>query len=1436
MAKATNLWDSDFFGQLQNQAYGYFFPMGPFFWVLEQLHLPAWARIGLWNAFLLNAAFLGTFLVAQRLVRLGPNAALFAGLAYALSPRMVTMIGPVSSEVMPMAALPWILLPLCARKLRDRPLLGAMLSALAVALAGGVNAVATLAVLIVPGLYLVTRQRTWKNVTRLAVWAASVVVVCFWWAGPLLLLGKYSPPFLDWIESSAVTTGVTNSVNVVRGTSQWAAFIAGSGGPSWPAGHFLATASVSVAATLIVAALALIGLVWLKTPEKPFVVLCCVVGFVCVSVGHVHSLNAATAEPLRSWLDHGGAPFRNVHKFDPVLRLPLCLGLGALWVNTWPPAARTVWRHVLTGRLTPQHSTHALAVIAVAATALPFVAGGAAARGGFTKIPHSWQQAGDYLSQYPNQRALVVPSSPFGSYVWGFPRDEPFQVVAQSPWAVRDVVPLSSAGNIRLLDAVDGVLASGRGHEGLAAALAASGTSRLVVRNDLAWKNAQLTRPEVVRATLAASVGIEFAAGFGRPTDVDSEVFANLPTQQKLYPVEIWQVTQPAPRAQAYLAKHTLSGAAAETKVISASSNWVRSRPLITSSANTALVTDTNQRREHYFPRTTKAYGSVLAADQPFQESRAAHDYRPPELAALAQTTSQLTGVRAVTASSSAAQVNAFFLRDRSATPAAALDGDTASRWLSGGVSGPLRQWWQVDFDKPTTVPAFTIQWADPRQSQVRNLVLPTKVTIVTNHAKHRATVDQQSAQTKVDLGKKPISSLRIVIDEAVQSAAQHLVGIRELSIPAKARSGLVIPPHKTLTPHSTSTVVSLHADIGGVAGCTEVEQKPLCDASIQDPGSETVHFDRTFTTSQKTSAPAQGSAIVTNPHALSRHVYPKAATVVSAVSSTASQHPWVSGAAAVDGTPNTAWMPAANDDKPTITLTLPKPQKVTTIELLTRRTPEAAAGTAAALDVQPAIATITTDTGQSQETPISNGRADVEFSKPVKELTVSITAGRVLSPDTKPVNAFGRPFHLSEIKVFDQKQDVTPRVDSPQTITLGCDAGLDVTVDGKAYRYGITAPTWQLLGGQKVHISWCTQQPPSLASGEHVVSSTRHLGVSLAEITWVPAATTVQRKKTGAESSQAQPSTSESSKAGVAETKNQATSLTVPMNIKTWSATRREIELKAPADSGEVILKVAENRNAGWAARTSDGQELAPVLVDGWAQGWIVPAGTSGTVTLVFEPATAYRLFLTSGGLAVLVFALVCLVLSLRRHTAGEGEEPLASGGHSRSDIDRLSAICLVLTVVVVGVGLILNWVAALVCAVAMGGVVLLGKSAPLARSATTQQHESPQHGAQQAASQPALLIGWVYARWQLVVTSCVVAAFGAVTIALLVSSFSVAAVSLWAHLVITLSVFLVAASDGVSQLHRWTFHKNVEAIGRQDGHHTHDGQNWHETASKDG
>ncbi|MCU7728045.1 alpha-(1-_3)-arabinofuranosyltransferase family protein [Actinoplanes sp. KI2] len=371
LARALHAWDpAGNFGQMQNQAYGYLWPMGPFFALGKLIGVPEWAVQRLWWALLLCTAFTGVVLLAGRLGIGTPAARLAGGLVFALCPRILSELGPVSVEVWPSAVAPWVLLPLVA--LTDRPLSGCRrpvahsgsadvpvqrrrwlrvfahsgsadfpvqrrrlvravaLSGLAVATAGGVNATAVLAVLPLPLLWLLTvRPLRWR-LTVAAAWGIAVACATAWWVVPLLLLGRYSPPFLNYIETAATTTRTTDVVSTARGASHWLAYLGTAYGPTWPTGWRLATEALPVVATMVIAGLGLAGLARRGMPHRRFLIAAALTGVAAVGFGHLSGVPGLDAVSAHAWLDAAGAPLRNLHKFDVLLRLPLALGLTHL--------------------------------------------------------------------------------------------------------------------------------------------------------------------------------------------------------------------------------------------------------------------------------------------------------------------------------------------------------------------------------------------------------------------------------------------------------------------------------------------------------------------------------------------------------------------------------------------------------------------------------------------------------------------------------------------------------------------------------------------------------------------------------------------------------------------------------------------------------------------------------------------------------------------------------------------------------------------------------------------------------------------------------------------------------------------------------------------------------------------------------------------------
>src|SRR5262249_4086662 len=325
--------------------------------------------------------------------------------------------------------------------------------------AGGVTAAATLAVLPVPALWLLTRERGPRRRALMSWWVLAVVLACAWWLIPLVLLGKYSPPFLDWIESSSTTTLPTSLVASLRGVDHWESYL---GANVWPAGWIFASAPATILATVAVAAVGLAGLAARRLPNRVFLWATLLLGLVLVTAGHAATVGPPGAATVRDWLDGPLVASRNVHKFAPLIRLPLAIGVG--WALAAVRLPRRVGLRVSSLRLRlPLRALGAVAAVAVGLVAIsPALTNHLVSSQRITTEPGWWRETAGWLAAHGNgARALVVPGSASPAYVWGGTVDNALQPVATTPWTTRDSVPLTQAGYIRLLDAIEQTLASG---------------------------------------------------------------------------------------------------------------------------------------------------------------------------------------------------------------------------------------------------------------------------------------------------------------------------------------------------------------------------------------------------------------------------------------------------------------------------------------------------------------------------------------------------------------------------------------------------------------------------------------------------------------------------------------------------------------------------------------------------------------------------------------------------------------------------------------------------------------------------------------------------------------------------------------------------------------------------------------------------------------
>jgi arabinofuranan 3-O-arabinosyltransferase len=1323
LARATNLWNSDLpFGQAQNQAYGYLFPHGTFFVVGHLLGLPGWITQRLWWALLVSVGFWGLLRVAEALGIGSPASRVIGAAAYALSPRVLTTLGSISSETLPMMLAPWVLLftilALRAEANRSVRALAAQ-AGLAVALMGAVNAIATLAGCLPAVIWWACHRpnRLWWRYT--AWWLLALCLAMLWWIVALGLLRNVSPPFLDFIESSGVTTQWTSLVEMLRGTDSWTPFVA----PTATAGAQLVTGSAAILGTCLVAAAGLAGLASPGMPARGRLVTMLLVGVVLMAAGYSGGLGSPLAHQVQAFLDAGGAPLRNVHKLELVIRIPVVLGIAQLMGRIPLPGSApvSVWLRAFAH---PERDKRVAAAIVVltalmVSTSLAWT-GRLTPPGTFSAIPRYWHEAADWLSEHNTGtpapgRVLVVPGAPFATQVWGTSHDEPLQVLGSSPWGVRDSIPLTPPQTIRALDSVQRLLAAGRPSVGLADTLARQGISYMVLRNDLDPEMSHSARPILLHRAIDGSPRLKKVAQFGAP--VGPGTLAGFVADSGLRPrypaVEIYQVA----------AGDSLGGAGnlgapyfADTDQLSRVDGGPEALlrlderrrllggpplgpVLMTADTRSAglpapvvTVTDTPVARETDYGRVDQHSSAIRVTGDARHTYNRVPDYPLPGADTVL---GAWTGGR-ITVSSSSSDSTAMPDVAPATSPTAAIDGDSATAWVSSALQSAVGQWLQVDFDHPVTNAAITITpSATAVGAQVRRIVIDT----VNGSTTLRFDEAGKPLTAALPYGETPW--VRITAAGTDDGSAGVQFGITDLSITQYDASGFAHPVnlrHTVLVPGPPQGAAIAGWDLGsellGRPGCAPAPDSVRCAASMALAPEEPVNFSRTLTVPAPVSVtpmlwvrPRQG---------------PKLADLIAEPNTTRAQgdsdtvDTLGSAYAATDGDPATAWTApqrvVQHKTPPTLTLTLPRPTEVAGLRLVPSRS---------ALPAHPTMVAVNLGDGpQVRELkPGGEGAGQAQTLSLKPRVTDSVTISLLEWEDVIDRNALGfdqlKPPGLAEIAALGADGNPIAPADASRNrireITVDCDHGPVIAVAGRFVHTWIRTTVGALLDGEPAAALPCDRDPIALPAGQQ-------------ELLISPGAAFVVDG--------AQLSTP-----NAAELPTASGPSPVRAHTGAWGPSRREVQ--APASATSRVLVIPESINPGWVARTSTGTRLTPVAVNGWQQGWVVPAGDPGTITLTFASNSLYRAGLAVGLALLPLLALLALWRTRRERADDAPAQPWASGAWAAVAVLAAGAVIAgPAGVVVVGAALGLRcalrdrqrWRESVTVGLSAGGLILAG------------------------------------------------------------------------------------------------------------------------------
>jgi arabinofuranan 3-O-arabinosyltransferase len=1278
LRQAVSMWNPNVaLGTVTHQNIGYLLPMGPFFWLFSVMHVPVWVAQRLWLGSILFAAAAGVLYLCRLLAVEGVGR-IVAGVAYSLSPYVMQYAGRISVILLPFCGLPWMV-AFVVLALRRPGWRYPALFAVVAALVSGINASSVVYVAAAPLLWLPYAVLVLREATGRAAWrlAAQVVVLSLltslWWIAGLAVEGLFGLDILKYTETAEAASSAAASSEVIRGLGYWYFYNGDRVGPWTQSSVELTTRSWLLAFSYAVPIGAFLSAALTRWRERAYFVLLVLVGLV-LSVGP-HPFQSPT--PLGA-LDKAfisrttvGLALRSTDRATPlvVLGLAMLLGAGVSAVADRLP------RLGLWGGWTA-------AAVAVAANA-PLL-GGQTVISQFSqpaRPPSYVSAAAHYLDATGGKtRVYGMPGDDFAAYRYGDTVDPIWVGLIDRPFATREQLIQGSMPTANFLYALDGPLQQGTmDWRALAPMARLMSAGDVLVDYDEQFERYDSPRPTLLQHELAAiPPGLGRPIGFGRPRRNVSrlpmldETYFGLPPRTKTpAPVAIYPLRDPLAILRADSLRDPVIVAGDNVGVADAADvGLLRGEPTIlfsgtldTSRALAAqvfrhpaqlVVTDTNRKQAFEwnslaentgYTETAAERASAFVADDPGFDMF-------PGAPVSSMTTSVLPGVASVTASSYG---TADTLRSEF-RPANAIDGDLRTAWETEGTgdSPIVGQWWQVSAHRSLTADRLRlVQPQFERNAGWLTNQWVTRVTVTFDGSRPvTARLGPKSRQPEgqiVAFSPRSFRTVRVRIDETnlthdhPQPVGSSLVGFAEIDVGDIHTAQVIAMPTDLLNhvgPAFLRDRLTLIMTRDRVAPVP-----PRSDPEV----SMVRQFLLPATRSFALVATGRLSNLVPD-NVIDTLVGRTNPLVESATSS--SRMPGdlqATASATLDAHGGTVWMPglgkaAVENSWLSYRFRHPITVRRLTLEIVSDaehsrpRQILVSDGGVARRVVLPFISVT--------KKPGSLTRVPVDFA-PVSGDHLRITFERVavrqtLSYETSLETAL--PIGIATVSIPGVPLD---RLGSQ--IPTRCRSDL-LRLDGRPVPIAVSGATEAALGGGGLRISLCgTAAGLRLGPGLHILraadGAVTGLDIDQLALDSAPGGSPMAEPGNGLLAPAAMPSTPAPT-----------------VTVETSSAT--SIRLRVTHALSPFLLVLGESLDKGWHASVN-GQGLGqPVLVDGFANGWMVTAGMihgrsrALAVTLTFAPQAWVDVALAISSLALLACLGIVLASMLRprrrrRHSA---------------------------------------------------------------------------------------------------------------------------------------------------------------------------------------
>lgn len=1270
LSRAPWMWDaSTGFGTVSHQTIGYLFPMGPWFWLFDRLGAPDWVAHRLWLATILFAAGAG-FLFLLRTLRDSSwtpamsTAATAAALVYMLTPYTLQYASRLSALLLPWAGLPWMV-ALAQRALRTGGWRHPAAFALVVTTIGSVNATALLLAGLGPLLWVafatwvhreVSPRQAAATVARIGVLTSACSL---WWVAGLMIQGGYGVDVLRYSETLSTVASTSIASEVLRGLGYWFFYGGDKLGPWTEQGPRYMSVVWLLAASFAVPALGIAAAALARWRYRAFAVTLVVLG-TATSVG---------AYPYGSPMPAGALFKRFAESSSAGLAMrstPRAVPLGVLGL-----ALATIAALAGLARRRPRAATVTSALVAVVAVvAMQPLFGGAFLSENLLRdedVPRYWQEAAAHLDAQPHDtRVLELPGIDFAAYRWGQTVDPITPGMIDRPYAARELIPQGSAATADLLNALDRRLQEGLFQPAAVAPVARlMGVGDVVLRSDLQYERFRTARPRQTWALFFPSPpGLGDPVGFGDPVENapdprfplrDEFELTTPPGAPHPPPVAAFPVRDPSPIVWAAPAgRPVLLAGDGEGLVHAAAMGLLDGKSPVLYSAALAdrpglrrdaidagarlIVTDSNRRRARHWRGLLETFGSTeVRGSSPLRRDPA--DNRLPVFPAAGEdsyTAARHDGVREVRATSYGNPVT-YTPENR---PVNAFDGDLRTAWRAGDFTVARGERIEIELDE--AIEAGEVTLVQPLTGATNRFITEVELRLdgdVVDTFTLDASSRTSSGQT-LRFAERRFRTISLeVAGDNVGDADTYRgispVGFAEIRIPGVSVHEVIDLPRDLLAPageRSRANELTLLLE--------RVRLNPLLtgrqDEELAMARGFALPTQRSFRLfgEARLSAAAPG-ALIDELMSLGSN---RTGGITVGTSSVLNGDLTSRGSAAVDGDSSTAWRTAFREHNivgATIDVELGTERSVDRLDLVVVADGEHSVPTRLRLEAGGESRTVAmpeiarqTERGATAEVPLrfaalrgSNLRVVIEAVRPATSLDYY---------DEAPVM---RPVGIAELGI--------PGVLLPAgeaEFDSGCRADL-LQIDGEPVPVRITGTRVEAERREPLSVELCGASALSLAEGEHVLRSTA------GDVSGIDIDSLVL---------QSDPDND----AAVAADAEGAL-------VEVLDEGRVSYDLRVTHGTEPFWLVLKQSHSPGWEASAKGLGDLGPpVLINGFANGWLIDPETAGElrVELDWTPQRVVWAGLAASAVAVLLCLAIALAPVIRRGT-GNAPRPATTG-----------------------------------------------------------------------------------------------------------------------------------------------------------------------------